>query len=529
MSAHPERHGRTGLRVSPPVHAASSVLLQRSCACGQHTNGQEECASCRNRRLQRRVSGWGGPALAPPIVHDVIRTAGHGLDRATRDFFEARFGHDFSRVRVHADARAAESARAVGALAYTVESHVVFGAGRYAPQTMAGRRLLAHELTHVAQQAPGLNRQADIIPTGPIDTSGPGLERAKRYRPRLRPHVPQAPPISPPPIPQEEHPRPATCPTSAEVTRELRASSVRADTEAEMQRQINLGRSLAGLALPATRTMIALADRAIRAEFGRLLPSGRNFASPASVTMRTPREFSELRVPDEAAARRRIGEVALEVATGPLHDLCIDTPTHATLEREVTSPLLTRHGLAFVREFDRTRIGGQTRFPTVGGSVQPHVDLPSASRNMGHIVVHEAMHFYAHPVYQQTAEAGPLERELMEGGAEFLARHVINARLASHPHFRIHAGTYAAARGYVADHLIRGGVATFALAYFQGRVDLLGLTPPGGRAAVQPRLAVGPSHDPAEREADRMAEWVTSGAPMTGASSGRLRAEEPRP
>ena len=55
----------------------------------------------------------------------------------------------------------------------------------------------------------------------------------------------------------------------------------------------------------------------------------------------------------------------------------------------------------------------------------------------------------------------------------------------------------------------------FALAYFQGRVDLLGLTPPGTPATVQPRLAVGPSDDPAEREADRMAEWVVSGHPRT--------------
>jgi hypothetical protein len=65
---------------------------------------------------------------------------------------EARFGYDFSRVRVHTDATAAESARAVQALAYTVGEDIVFGAGRYAPATGAGQRLLAHELTHVVQQ-----------------------------------------------------------------------------------------------------------------------------------------------------------------------------------------------------------------------------------------------------------------------------------------------------------------------------------------------------------------------------------------
>jgi outer membrane protein OmpA-like peptidoglycan-associated protein len=68
---------------------------------------------------------------------------------------EPRFGHDFSQVRVHADARAADSARALNALAYTVGQDTVFGAGRYAPGTAEGRRLLAHELAHVLQQAEG--------------------------------------------------------------------------------------------------------------------------------------------------------------------------------------------------------------------------------------------------------------------------------------------------------------------------------------------------------------------------------------
>jgi hypothetical protein len=94
-----------------------------------------------------------GPAIAPPIMQDVLRSPGQPLDSATRAFMEPRFGHDFSGVRVHTDAQAAESARSVNALAYTVGSNVVFGAGQYAPGTVAGQRLLAHELTHVVQQA----------------------------------------------------------------------------------------------------------------------------------------------------------------------------------------------------------------------------------------------------------------------------------------------------------------------------------------------------------------------------------------
>ncbi len=91
-------------------------------------------------------------AEAPPVVHDVLRAAGRPLDTPTRTFMEARFGHDFSRVRVHAGGRASASAQAVRAQAYTVGRNVVFGPGAYAPGTEAGRRLLAHELTHVVQQ-----------------------------------------------------------------------------------------------------------------------------------------------------------------------------------------------------------------------------------------------------------------------------------------------------------------------------------------------------------------------------------------
>ena len=102
--------------------------------------------------LLRRATRQAEPLEAPPIVHDVLRSPGRPLDPATRDFMEPRFGHDFSQVRVHTDAKAAQSARAVDALAYTVGRNVVFGVGRYAPEADEGRKLLAHELAHVAQQ-----------------------------------------------------------------------------------------------------------------------------------------------------------------------------------------------------------------------------------------------------------------------------------------------------------------------------------------------------------------------------------------
>ena len=136
-------------RIAKPGQSDSSIgccLLQR------------KCDKCRKKRqpLQRSApkdsSLEEAPNSAPPIVHDVLRSPGAPLDPSTRAFMEPRFGHDFSNVSVHTDARAAESAREVNARAYTVEKHVVFGARQYEPKTIAGQRLLAHELMHVVQQ-----------------------------------------------------------------------------------------------------------------------------------------------------------------------------------------------------------------------------------------------------------------------------------------------------------------------------------------------------------------------------------------
>jgi hypothetical protein len=134
-----------------PAPVATNVL-RRKCACGSHSMGGE-CDACRKKaESHAHWSNASGSDEAPGIVHDVLRAPGVSLDRATRDYFEPRFGHDFSNVRVHADERAQASARAVDASAYTVGSHVVFGRGAYTPHTALGRDLLAHELAHVVQQ-----------------------------------------------------------------------------------------------------------------------------------------------------------------------------------------------------------------------------------------------------------------------------------------------------------------------------------------------------------------------------------------
>jgi len=86
----------------------------------------------------------------------VLNSPGHPLDAAAREYMEPRFGHDFGHVRVHTNSAAAESAQSISAVAFTAENNIVFNSGQYSPGTSEGRRLLAHELTHVVQQEGGV-------------------------------------------------------------------------------------------------------------------------------------------------------------------------------------------------------------------------------------------------------------------------------------------------------------------------------------------------------------------------------------
>jgi hypothetical protein len=153
----------TKSQVAAPVQQAPDRTgqLQRKCACGQHTIAGGECNACGRQRLQRHATNRAEVSPVPDVVHGVLSSPGQPLDSATRHYFEPRIGHDFSRVRVHTDAKAAESARSVDALAYTFGLNVVFGAGQFAPETSQGKRILAHELTHVVQQS-GSTPQAPL-------------------------------------------------------------------------------------------------------------------------------------------------------------------------------------------------------------------------------------------------------------------------------------------------------------------------------------------------------------------------------
>ena len=151
---------RTQVRPVPPqaFTPGCSGVLQRKCSCGGSAGVVGEFDGCDKQGLSLQRSTQHSEVVTrsfagvPPIVHEVLGTSGQPLDPETRAFMEPRFGHDFGAVRVHTDVKAAESARALSALAYTVGPHVMFGTAQYAPSSAAGRFLLAHELTHVIQQ-----------------------------------------------------------------------------------------------------------------------------------------------------------------------------------------------------------------------------------------------------------------------------------------------------------------------------------------------------------------------------------------
>src|ERR1700676_446135 len=131
---------------------ARRPLVQRRCACGARSSHRLPCQAC-----------------SRGAVGATLRAPGMALDADTRTRFEQHFGHDFGRIRVHADAEGAAAAQSVAADAFTVGRHIVFARDRYAPHTGGGRDLLAHELAHAVQQG-----QAEAPDPAGLRVSRPG-------------------------------------------------------------------------------------------------------------------------------------------------------------------------------------------------------------------------------------------------------------------------------------------------------------------------------------------------------------------
>lgn len=180
VSAAGDHYEQEADRTAEAVMRMSDPRRQPACGAGCH--GRQAAQGDRGHLQTKAFSAVEvAGEEAPQAVHETVRAPGQPLDSATRAFMESRFGHDFSRVRVHADGGAAESAQALRARAYTVGPHVVFGPGEYVPSTAEGRQLLAHELTHVLQQTGSAGPSAAALPTASLGGGAVQLQRPNHH------------------------------------------------------------------------------------------------------------------------------------------------------------------------------------------------------------------------------------------------------------------------------------------------------------------------------------------------------------
>ncbi len=144
------------------IHSSAPETMQTKLAINQPGDSYEQeadrvadqvvIASSHPAQVQQQATPQSASSPMPTSVHETLSSPGEPLTTGPRSQMERQFGHDFSRIRIHADSRASASTYAVNALAYTVGEDVVFRSGKYTPETTTGKRLLAHELTHVLQQ-----------------------------------------------------------------------------------------------------------------------------------------------------------------------------------------------------------------------------------------------------------------------------------------------------------------------------------------------------------------------------------------
>src|SRR5215213_5405726 len=134
-------------RVADQVMRTPDPTVQRQCEdCAPGAS----CPKCEGEKIQRKACSGHSPDVPPTLSSSMgsLHGGGQPLPASTRAFFEPRLGFDFSQVRVHTDQKAADSARAIQARAFTVGQEITFAAEQFAPQTEGGKRLLAHELIH---------------------------------------------------------------------------------------------------------------------------------------------------------------------------------------------------------------------------------------------------------------------------------------------------------------------------------------------------------------------------------------------
>lgn len=197
VSAPGDRYELEADRVADQVMHMSEPNLRRAYPCGGG------CPKSRNQQdiqtqIQTKPAQGYGTRQAASSAKKAISSPGQPLNSITRAFFEPRMGYDFNEVRVHTDSSADKKSRALNARAFTQGKNIYFRAGQYDTQSKQGKRLLAHELTHVIQQsggnqsAPNIQRRVELRPPGRGEASGFGrvqelIDRLNNLPPQPRP------------------------------------------------------------------------------------------------------------------------------------------------------------------------------------------------------------------------------------------------------------------------------------------------------------------------------------------------------
>jgi two-component system, NtrC family, response regulator GlrR len=417
-------------------------ILQRTCACGQHTIGGGVCDQCQEGWMQRFGSGSADASVAPPIVNEVLRSPGHPLDAAFSASFGELLDHDFSHVRLHTDARAAESARSVNALAYTVGSDIVFGSGQYALGVPAGQRLLAHELTHVVQQSGGTAGTSSNLEIGPVDdtweqqadamadslTKG-SARTSRRIVPGKSAEI------------QREPDQQRTGDVTQQPAPKPRAPEVIADTAADQQQwrtRVDAAvRSQYGLKGPGM--MSGQVSFVSEAEFGRRFPAAEMEGKLYTIFLTWGRSWTD--EPGQILDFNKIpffdvGETP--TSTEQLRNfikkgIAANSFRGQTRERDVSTggrfPVFTLTPQQLIAKF----IAGFTEVSVPRAKRQIIIQAPSYVDTL----VHEACHFYVSDQFRDMARQrkdgefylgnARISQILMEGFAEYFSRQVMRA------------------------------------------------------------------------------------------------------
>ena len=513
---------------APGFISDRGLLLQRKCACGSPASSLTgECAECKSTmRLQAKLAigaskdpleqeadrvaeqvlakpahsdvssapphiqrfaeqGNTSSGTAPASVDRVLARSGKPLDTRLRHDMEQRFGHDFSRVRVHSGVAAEQSARDVNAHAYTVGHNIVFGAGRFAPGTHQGRRLIAHELTHVVQQARAERNVAGVNRSGSAASSGrPQLFR-KAGDEAHYPTEDEQREIEKLLSRQYKTTKVVTSATGEPVIQKGRTLTVPQIRELAARLEgpfsatldsLDSGGSNTDDALDATSALkvVEEARQAILDRFGKYSTRRAILTLDTKTTEEARKKAGQVLIilgdPDAAnALARTIVETHCEKCASELDDL--DDDSKSAVTGAVIAAALQQHG-------DQLRRVAKKRVPGKH-SEEAKITLRLTERTEFYAnAVHELIHEFAHPAFH--AAFLKSNRNIVEGFTEYFTREIVSSSGSYEAMYKKVAEVPAAMNGPFISSATGGSAEeSMRQAYFGGRLDLIGWKPTG--------------------------------------------------